>query len=634
MKQQQEEEVEVEVRTTGLETMHPVLIVCYLFYHLPLIVLCIYPKIINPWPVAGIALWLGLVQDLLIPIGLGIVDSRFCNWVTDVYRCARKRTTEKLPQVGLDGKFRPFGLSSQPQSLDLSQHERAKTLQQVEHRFPITNGSLYTSIDGRLPVIHNYRRHKEFRTGTIKQQDLQSSNVALHSSHLSRRDLESTPPQNYSGCTNCKVDQCPSHSDLHHLSPQYVHRKLSFLQASQNNVFSLNGERKTGESNLQNINNHQNCMFVGNKRLQNTQNSLKRNQILLENSKHRNFPYAANKRLSQSQESINHLYYNIGEPRDTKIGDVFYHRSDMNIASPNFNLNANLNNHMIKNSRNLVRINKMRLSRSEDSLTDIQFESPNEVPQNRLSPARIHLQHHQNNYHNHHQYSSDDEDYCFNENHDHHATKDYDSMSSSNSITTEANCDFEFYQAQEHLNSKVSARPRKLSNNYFFDQTSFSEFNPSSASPVQNLPPTGRKEKPKHVSTTRITRTNSRRSLENFKAYVEETTTPPQELELKRKEDNISKVLILPRSNSYTTLEDKRRRKRGKKGLSRSNSKVSGSVNFEDKNELNVKSKKIKSVEYLPNSDKSSVYIEDLKNNNNVGSSVPDFKKVFISEYI
>lgn len=69
--------------------------------------------------------------------------------------------------VGLDGKFRPFGLSSQPQSLDGINQDRTKSLQQVEHRFPITNGSLYTSIDGRLPVIHNYRRHKEFRTGKI-----------------------------------------------------------------------------------------------------------------------------------------------------------------------------------------------------------------------------------------------------------------------------------------------------------------------------------------------------------------------------------------------------------------------------------------------------------------------------------
>lgn len=60
-------------------------------------VLCIYPRLIHPWPVAGIAVWLGLVQDLLIPIGLGIVDSRFCQWVSNVYRCSSKSVEEKLP---------------------------------------------------------------------------------------------------------------------------------------------------------------------------------------------------------------------------------------------------------------------------------------------------------------------------------------------------------------------------------------------------------------------------------------------------------------------------------------------------------------------------------------------------------
>lgn len=60
-------------------------------------VLCVYPRLIHPWPVAGIAIWLGLVQDLLIPIGLGIVDSRFCQWVSNVYRCSGKSVEEKLP---------------------------------------------------------------------------------------------------------------------------------------------------------------------------------------------------------------------------------------------------------------------------------------------------------------------------------------------------------------------------------------------------------------------------------------------------------------------------------------------------------------------------------------------------------
>uniref|UniRef100_A0AAR5Q4D5 G-protein coupled receptors family 1 profile domain-containing protein n=1 Tax=Dendroctonus ponderosae TaxID=77166 RepID=A0AAR5Q4D5_DENPD len=541
-----EEEETAEARRTGLETIHPVLIVCYLFYHLPVIILSLYPRLINPWPVAGIILWLGLVQDLLIPIGLGIVDSRFCRWVSNVYRCSAKHTEEKLPQVGLDGKFRPFGLASQPPSLDLHP-ERAKTLQQVEHRFPITNGSLYTSIDGRLPVIHNYRRHKEFRTGTLRQQqqDLLSSNVALHSSHLKRRDLDGAAPHQYSSCPNCQADQCPSHSDLHHLmTPQYVHRKLSFLDAAQNNVFASNGERRP-DAGLE-MPTQQTGLFMGNRRLQNTQNSLQRNQIRIETNRQKN--PVTQKRLSQSQESINRLY-------ESRIGgSIFYHKSDMNVSKPSFNLNADLNQHMIRNSRNLLRLNKMRLSRSEDSLTDIQVEAPM-VP-SQPKPA----------YQGSAQYSSDDEEYYF--------PKEYDSMSSSNSITTEANCDFDFFQA---------TKPKEA-------------------------------EKPKHVSHTKITRSSSRRSLESFQTYIEESglQAPPEQDE----NQHISRVVVLHRSNSYTTLED-RKKNRGKsnRGLSRNDSKLS--------------QKKIKSVEYLPG---NSVCVEDVKNNNNV--NLQDFKKVFISDFI
>lgn len=333
------------------------------------------------------------------------------------------------------------------------------------------------------------------------------------------------------------------------------------------------------------------------------------------------------------------------------MGDnVFYHRSEMNIASPSFNLKANLNNHMIKNSRNLVRLNKMRLSRSEESLTDFHIETDCNKPSNlhkHLSSPQNHQNQNQNSYcNNHHhisntnQYSSDEEEFCFKEHNDHHMPKDYDSMSSSNSITTEANCDFEFYQAEESLfsnNSKVSDKSvhsRKTSSDFYFE---IPNINAVDVRPPPNIiTSVSRKDKHNHVSNTRITRTNSKRSLENFQAFVEETITP-KELEMKRKGENISKVVILHRSNSYTTLEDKRRKKQGN-NLSRSNSKISECVRFEDlEKELNMKNKKIKSVEYLPNSINNAIYIEDLKNNNNAfkyGSSVPDFKKVFISEYI
>ncbi|KAF7278716.1 hypothetical protein GWI33_008092 [Rhynchophorus ferrugineus] len=549
----------------------------------PGVVLCIYPKLIYPWPVAGIALWLGLIQDLLIPIGLGIVDSRFCNWVSNVYRCSGKHTNEKLPQVGLDGKFRPFGLSSQPQSLDISQQDRAKTLQQVEHRFPITNGSLYTSIDGRLPVIHNYRRHKEFRTGTLKQQqELQSSNMALHSSHLSRRDTEIIPTQTFTGCSNCEEDQCPSHSDLHHLSPEYVHRRREVMPTR-----------------------------------------FRRFPIIKAIFSLRHFVNFANRRLSQSQESINHLYYEGNLPNVNKMGqNQFQHRSDLNIPRTNFNLNNNFNAHMIKNTRNLLRLNNMRLSRSEESLGELQFETPIKVtpdPTILLTTPQLHT----NQNYQDQQYSSDEEEYCFTDSNDNNIGKDYDSISSDNSITTEANCDFEFYQTC-NLNNNESE-----SHQSYQDRVDIVGFKPLDHKSTDNH--LNSKDKHKSISNTKITRSNSKRSLESFRAFIEETN----DLDLLNNDDSIRKPGILYRSNSYTTLEDKKRRKKGRK-VTRSNSKKSDSINIEDPNQDNfLKGKKIKSVEYLPND--SNVYSEDLKNNNGlryVAGSVPDFKKVFISEYI
>ncbi|KAG8287597.1 hypothetical protein J6590_033167 [Homalodisca vitripennis] len=54
---------------------------------------------------------------------------------------------------GLHGKFRPFN------NCLLETQRPMETV-----RFPITNGSLFTSLDGRIPIIHNYRRTKGVRT--------------------------------------------------------------------------------------------------------------------------------------------------------------------------------------------------------------------------------------------------------------------------------------------------------------------------------------------------------------------------------------------------------------------------------------------------------------------------------------
>ncbi|XP_018567900.1 uncharacterized protein LOC108908352 [Anoplophora glabripennis] len=556
-----------DLNRTGLETIHPVLIVCYLFYHLPLIVLCIYPKLIHPWPVAGIALWLGLVQDLLIPIGLGIVDSRFCKWVTNVYKCAGKNVEEKLPQVGLDGKFRPFGSTSQPQSLEICGPDRnVRPFQAVEHRFPITNGSLYTSIDGRLPVIHNYRRNKDQRGG-VKQQEKQSSNVALHSSHINRQD---NPPK-YPSCSNCEADLCPSHSNLHHLSPQYINKQLNLLQHNKNLIITKN------------------VLPV---------------------------------RVSQSQESLTYLSEMQNRP-------CFYRNSDLN-------LNGSSNNHIMKNSRNLVRLNKMRLSRSEDSLNDLQVRELGNIP--RLPTQKVALQleprlkqkrrsyctkvevNIQNGY------SSSDEDYLTDPN-TALPNDNFDSMSSKScySITTEANCDFEFFQSKERLavdipsiDARISLRDSYLGNS----RSELSSFKQSDHLSSRNSSFTDLDK------NFRITRSNSKRSLENFQAFIEIESVDS------RNNNGVGDKSTLQRSNSYATLEDRKSRKQNL-------------FNVESKLERSNFRPKIKSVEYLPNSNSSTVYIEDgtkynyylgdkkdVNGQNKCIGSVPDLKKVFISEYI
>jgi hypothetical protein len=67
--------------------------------------------------------------------------------------------------LGLDGKFRVFSTQTQHQpevqsSTQLHSQQNHQHLQQEPVKFPITNGSLFTSVDGRLPIIHNYRRGK------------------------------------------------------------------------------------------------------------------------------------------------------------------------------------------------------------------------------------------------------------------------------------------------------------------------------------------------------------------------------------------------------------------------------------------------------------------------------------------
>ncbi|CAH0549068.1 unnamed protein product [Brassicogethes aeneus] len=516
---------------TGLETIHPILIVCYLFYHLPLMVLCIYPKLIHPYSVSGAALWLGLLQDLLMPIGLGIVDSRFCKWVASAYKCTQTNSEEKLPHVGVDGKFRPFG-GSQPQSLEVNgiQERSSRGFQTIEHRFPITTGTLYTSIDGnnRLPVIQNYRRQNREQLGirpiSAHEPLKTASNVSLHhSAHLKR------PHEFDKGlkCSNCEANLCPSHSDLHHLS----HKQINYVEPSVNRQIQ--------------------------------------------------------RRLS--------------------VEDVS--RNNVNVIK-------------VSNG-DLSRVNSRKLSKSQDNIRSNVVTTNNNVL--RISQRNIHV-HSRDYYHS----SESDEDYSSD-----NQNNNFDSTSSCNSITTEANCDFEFYHKEDLLHGDKNQRQARKTQqdnlqSYCDMHNNDQDYFSISSHPIMSsfkpneykmmMQQQGKDSNLKQNTTNdnllnfKIKRSNSKRSLENFQMFIEtDVNRNENKNPLFENNDNLN----LKRSNSYMTLEDCR------------------NVVKSDKPCFHLKNK---SIECIPI--QRTLYYEDFRdckkfsNNNKYIGSVPDFKKVFISEFI
>ncbi|KAK9728006.1 hypothetical protein QE152_g18893 [Popillia japonica] len=508
---------EDDTETVGLETILPILTVCYLFNHVPVIVsiivtvcylfnhvpviiLCLFPWFIAPWSVATAALCLGLLQDVLVPLSLGLVDTRFCQWVSNVYRCTdRDKLNDKLPQVGLDGKFRPFGTHSTEMGVTQIAHsERQKTFPTVllgnEPKFPITNGSLYTSVDGRIPIIHNYRRHKDRNVKAIENNLI---NLGVHATYLKQhqQDLQSTistvTKREYA-CSTCD-DQ-------------------------------------------------------------------KKKQIAINIQK---------KRVSLSQNGINRLGLEISS-----------HKRNMN---------------------------QLRLSKSEDSLCG-KFDQKMLLRCEKPEAS-----------------DSDDDYFSDTGNLDVARVSDDESSKSSYSITTEANCDFEFYQ------TKSETKYDDYETNDFTSSHSHQTYEYlHQEEPKQEIPilQTFKPQMIPRISTSkdnitvvsmehhldrpsvvkldvnrnfRITRSNSKRSLENFKAYIDDNTLDTS--------DTIALPNHTQRSYSYVDLDDTVRNN-------------------------NVGNKFESAWTGL-----DLTYTKDVlggKNNKqmNTGGSVPDLKKIFISDYL
>ncbi|CAD6217068.1 GSCOCG00004654001-RA-CDS [Cotesia congregata] len=129
-------------------TVFSILFVCYVFDHLPVLVISIRPELLNGFCTPqNIAIWLPLIKDTLLPVFLAIFDKMFCRYVAKVY--TKQDNMRKLAHCGVDGKFRHF-----------EQDAEYKLQLNLNHglKFPLTNGSLY----GRL---HNHQNRA--RTGTI-----------------------------------------------------------------------------------------------------------------------------------------------------------------------------------------------------------------------------------------------------------------------------------------------------------------------------------------------------------------------------------------------------------------------------------------------------------------------------------
>ncbi|KAK5638256.1 hypothetical protein RI129_012551 [Pyrocoelia pectoralis] len=529
---------------TGLYTMYPILTVCYLFNHIPLILICIFPRLVSPWPVSGVALWIGQLQDVLIPIGLGLADSRFCRWVSKVYKCTERcRDNEKMPPgVGLDGKFRPFG--SQPQSLEITQSfpERIRP----EPKFPITNGSLYTSIDGRLPIIHNYRRPKD-KNGCIKTMVPNSLNVNLHSSHLRRQE---------------------------YVRPRY---SLPYIQPVMHETIP---PRPTCEK-CENHGSSQPCKtgIVIQPNIRRDVSFSKQRTAELRNRRQ------LHKRISLSEDSLYQL---------TVLDNMSPVLSKSEINRPR----------LVKNKRNKL---GGRISKSQDCLNDLQVDlhkfRQNPESFQKKDPQELSC------------ISSDDE-YLTDSANLNDVSAEYDGTSqSSYSITTEANCDFDFYQSKA-VDGMLLGKGREstdddLSSYVVFkgEQTSFRPIarkDPNSMEEILSKLKCSKVYGGGDLSQLRITRSNSKRSLESFQAYVEE--------------ENV--VQKIQRSNSFMTVNEHDRN--GRYG---SRWKTPNGCNQQT---YNVNS----NIKYLQDVYNQNDSTEKQSNSTAYSFSVPDFKKIFISEYI
>lgn len=126
---------------SGRSTVYSILFVCYVFEHLPILIISIRPSLLkNFCTPQNLTTWLPLMKDTLLPVFLALFDKMFCRYVAKVY--TKQDHVRRLSHGGVDGKFRHF-----------EQDTEYKLQLNLNHglKFPLTNGSLY----GRLHSHQN-----------------------------------------------------------------------------------------------------------------------------------------------------------------------------------------------------------------------------------------------------------------------------------------------------------------------------------------------------------------------------------------------------------------------------------------------------------------------------------------------
>lgn len=294
--------------------------------------------------------------------------------------------------------------------------------------------------------------------------------------------------------------------------------------------------------------------------------------------------------------------------------------------------NIQANQTFVKSDANIpmLRRSVLRLSKSEESISNVH----NDLKNFKRNPEAFQKKKQSKSSANEQllDYSSSEEEYftdSINLNEENNQNFDTMSTESCCSITTDGNCDFEFYQNSNsfHLTSVSSGAnvasldlSEKDSNVICMHVSSPEDSEESTPRILMQQAEARLSRRNSFIDDLgpnfRITRSNSKRSLENFQAYISENSSTGE--------------ARMQRSSSYISLGER---------PSRSNSKLS------EQKAKNVGGK-YKSAETLHKGMNSVVYIKNVgiegeetdKCNSNYkakyGGSVPDFKKIFISEYI